>query len=202
MPRAAPRARRGCSTGCSSRATIRTAGSSAAGATPATGRWCRCSSTHAGGRAKRCTHSTRAPSAARGTACAAVATAARVRRERLARLVPPARSARPHVAQPQRRSRRPRPRRLRAVTISASSPRWMRWPGHWGAARAAWWNPAEQDSPVGPAFQQQGRWSDPQGWADGAHACRSGCDELGASRCRSAHGSTQRPSVQPGVCGE
>ena len=67
----------------------------------------------------------------------------------------------------------------RLVRVTASSPRWMRWPGQWGGARAAWWNPVEQDSPVGPAFQQQGRWSDPQAWADGAHACRSGCDELG-----------------------
>jgi hypothetical protein len=67
----------------------------------------------------------------------------------------------------------------RLVTIGASSPRWMRWPGHWGGARASWWNPIEQDSPVGPAFQQQGRWSDPQAWADGARGCRSGCDALG-----------------------
>ena len=55
----------------------------------------------------------------------------------------------------------------------------MRWPGHWGGARAAWWNPVEQDSPVGPAFQQQGRWSDPERWARDARACRSHCDEIG-----------------------
>jgi hypothetical protein len=67
----------------------------------------------------------------------------------------------------------------RLVRITDGEPRWMRWPGRWGGARARWWNPAEQDSPAGPAFQGQGRWSDPDAWADAARACRAGCDELG-----------------------
>jgi hypothetical protein len=69
--------------------------------------------------------------------------------------------------------------RPRLVEVSATAPRWMRWPGHWGGARARWWNPYEQDSPVGPAFQGQGRWSDPDAWARDARDCRSTCDELG-----------------------
>jgi len=67
----------------------------------------------------------------------------------------------------------------RLVTISETSPRWMRWTGRWGGAQAHWWNPYEQDSPVGPAFQGQGRWSDPDGWARDARSCRSDCDALG-----------------------
>lgn len=67
----------------------------------------------------------------------------------------------------------------RLVRISASSPRWMRWPGPWGGARARWWVPGEQDSPVGPAFQLQGRWEDPDGWAGAARSCRADCDEVG-----------------------
>jgi hypothetical protein len=69
--------------------------------------------------------------------------------------------------------------RPRLVRITSDSPRWMRWPGRWGGARARWWNPAEQDSPVGPAFQLQGRWSDPDGWAAAARTCRADCDEVG-----------------------
>jgi len=67
----------------------------------------------------------------------------------------------------------------RLVTISASSPRWMRWPRPWGGARASPWNPAESSSPVGPAFQGQGRWSDPDAWARNARDCQSGCDAVG-----------------------
>lgn len=65
------------------------------------------------------------------------------------------------------------------VRVTETSPRWMRWPGLWGGARARWWVPGEQDSPPGPAFQQQGRWSDPEGWGRSARGCRAGCDELG-----------------------
>ena len=68
--------------------------------------------------------------------------------------------------------------RPRLVTITAAAPRWMRWPGRWGGARARWFVPGEQSSPFGPAFQQQGRWSDPDGWAAAARTCRAGCDEL------------------------
>ena len=36
------------------------------------------------------------------------------------------------------------------------------------------------DSPRGPAFQPQGRWSDPEGWARRARPCTfRGCDEVG-----------------------
>jgi hypothetical protein len=67
----------------------------------------------------------------------------------------------------------------RLVRVSAHSPRWMRWPGRWGAARARWWIPGEQSSPLGPAHQLQGRWSDPDGWAAAARTCRAHCDEAG-----------------------
>jgi len=69
--------------------------------------------------------------------------------------------------------------RPRPVRIARGSPRWMSWPGRWGGARARWWNPAEQDSPAGPAFQEQGRWDDPDGWAEAARTCRADCDRLG-----------------------
>ena len=64
--------------------------------------------------------------------------------------------------------------RLRVVQIARSSPRWMRWPGRWGGARARWWVPGEQDSPRGPAFQDE-RWK-AAAWARDAHSCRAGCD--------------------------
>lgn len=44
----------------------------------------------------------------------------------------------------------------------------------WGASRAAWWNPAEQSSPVGPRFQEDGRWSAPAAWHAGARSCAAG----------------------------
>ncbi len=58
----------------------------------------------------------------------------------------------------------------RAVPVSEGSPAWMRHRGAWGGARAGWF-PAEQSSPLGPAFQSQGRWSDPEGWARAARPC-------------------------------
>lgn len=64
------------------------------------------------------------------------------------------------------------------MRITEDSPRWMRWEGRWGAARAHWWMPAEQDSPRGPAFQEQGRWSDPDRWAREAHSCQADCDNV------------------------
>lgn len=69
--------------------------------------------------------------------------------------------------------------RPRVVRITATTPAWMRWREPWGGARARWWIPAEQDSPSGPAFQQQGRWSDPNGWARAARSCRADCDSVG-----------------------
>jgi hypothetical protein len=59
----------------------------------------------------------------------------------------------------------------RVVRVTASSPGWMRFRGRWGGARARGWIPFEQSSPVGPAFQPQGRWSDPAGWARAARPC-------------------------------
>ncbi len=74
------------------------------------------------------------------------------------------------------RGRRVRPRLVR---ITADSPPWMRYPGRWGASRAGW-IPGEMDSPRGPAFQPQGRWSDPAAWAAAARPCtRRDCDERG-----------------------
>ena len=56
---------------------------------------------------------------------------------------------------------------------------WARWPGRWGEARASW-VPGEMDSPRGPAFQPQGRWSDPDSWARGARPCTfDRCDQAG-----------------------
>jgi hypothetical protein len=69
--------------------------------------------------------------------------------------------------------------RPRLVRVTASSPSWMRYPGRWGASRAGV-VPGEMDSPRGPAFQPQGRWSDPSGWAAAARSCtRRDCDKRG-----------------------
>jgi Vacuolar protein sorting-associated protein 62 len=65
------------------------------------------------------------------------------------------------------------------VRVTASSPAWMRRAGRWGATRAGW-VPGEMDSPRGPAFQPQGRWSDPDGWAARARPCtHRDCTTLG-----------------------
>ncbi len=68
-----------------------------------------------------------------------------------------------------------------AVVVPAVRPLgpWARWPGRWGGARAGW-VPGEMDSPRGPAFQSQRRWSDPDGWARRARPCTMGrCDARG-----------------------
>jgi hypothetical protein len=57
------------------------------------------------------------------------------------------------------------------------SQRWLRWPGRWGASRAAWWMPAESDSPPGPAFQGV-RWDDPEAFAASARSCQASCDAV------------------------
>jgi hypothetical protein len=59
--------------------------------------------------------------------------------------------------------------RPRAVRVSSGSPAWMRYPGHWGGARAGWF-PPEQSSPPGPAFQGL-KWDDPEAWARSARPC-------------------------------
>ena len=51
---------------------------------------------------------------------------------------------------------------------------WARWPGRWGRAKAAWWNPAEAPSPEGPAFQEDGAWRDPSGRHAEARPCADG----------------------------
>ena len=72
--------------------------------------------------------------------------------------------------------------RPRVVEITEREPAWMRFRAPWGGARAGWFGP-EQGSPAGPAFQPQGRWSDPDRWAARARACtgrrctaRGACD--------------------------
>ena len=66
----------------------------------------------------------------------------------------------------------------RLVQIDDTKPRWIRWPGRWGGARARWWIPPEQPSPLGPAYQTD-RWDDPQSWARKARNCQADCDSLG-----------------------
>jgi hypothetical protein len=68
--------------------------------------------------------------------------------------------------------------RPRVVRIGSELPPWMRWPGRWGGSRARWWVPGEMDSPRGPAFQPDGRFGDPDGWADAARACQANCNEV------------------------
>ena len=69
--------------------------------------------------------------------------------------------------------------RPRLVRITDDRPPWMRYPGRWGGSRAGW-VPGEMSSPRGPAFQPQGRWSDPAAWAAAARRCtRHDCDRRG-----------------------
>jgi hypothetical protein len=57
--------------------------------------------------------------------------------------------------------------------VSSRSPRWMAWPGRWGADGGGW-VPGEQSSPRGPAFQPE-RWDDAGAFhAAEARACGSG----------------------------
>ena len=69
--------------------------------------------------------------------------------------------------------------RPRLVRITEERPAWMRYAGRWGGTRAGW-VPGEMDSPRGPAYQPQGRWSDPAAWAAAARPCtRRDCDRRG-----------------------
>ncbi len=65
-------------------------------------------------------------------------------------------------------------RRVRPRLIVMRDQSWLRYRGHWGGARAAWWMPAEQSSPRGPAFQDDDRWTAPAAYARAARACGSG----------------------------
>jgi hypothetical protein len=71
--------------------------------------------------------------------------------------------------------------RLRLVPVSAGDPPWMSWPGRWGGARRRGWIPGQQDSPRGPAFQPDGRWSDLDGWAKKARDSRP--TATGSTKC-------------------
>ena len=74
---------------------------------------------------------------------------------------------------------------LAAISLTAFAPVVVhdadeRYRGRWGAARARWWIPGEQDSPVGPAFQRGQRWSDPDAFAASARSCQSDCNRVNA----------------------
>lgn len=69
--------------------------------------------------------------------------------------------------------------RPRLVRVTDTEPALIRWPGHWGGARARWWVPGEQDSPRGPAFQPD-RWRSPDDWADAARGYRAQCNAVDA----------------------
>ncbi len=66
--------------------------------------------------------------------------------------------------------------RVRApvAVITDESPRWVASRERWGASRAAWWSPAEQSSPLGPRYQEDGRWRTPAAFHAGARACAAG----------------------------
>jgi hypothetical protein len=68
----------------------------------------------------------------------------------------------------------------RVVPITADQPRWMTYPGRWGNARARPWIPGEQDSPRGPVFQPNDRWTDPDQFAASARACQASCNHVNA----------------------
>lgn len=72
------------------------------------------------------------------------------------------------------RGRKVRPR---LETIAPGSPRWLAWPGRWGRSEGGF-VPGEQPSPRGPAFQAEGPWSDPEGFAARARVCGSGAPPL------------------------
>ncbi|CAA9514594.1 MAG: hypothetical protein AVDCRST_MAG67-2953 [uncultured Solirubrobacteraceae bacterium] len=55
--------------------------------------------------------------------------------------------------------------------IEDARPAWVASPRRWGSSRAAWWNPVEQSSPVGPRFQEDRRWRAPAAWHAAARSC-------------------------------
>ena len=60
------------------------------------------------------------------------------------------------------------------TVIAEEHPRWVASRARWGASRAAWWSPAEQSSPLGPRFQEDGRWRTPAAFHEGARSCAAG----------------------------
>ena len=102
--------------------------------------------------------------------------AGRLPRQRLPRGVLPPRRARPHVAGPERRGGRA----WRGGRPGGRAARGLGAPARPVGRRAAGWVPGEMDSPRGPRFQPQGRWSDPEAWARAARPCTyDRCDEAG-----------------------
>ena len=59
--------------------------------------------------------------------------------------------------------------------IRPGTPRWLAWPGRWGASWAGP-VPGEQSSPRGPAFQPGDRWRAPNALAARASPCSVRCD--------------------------
>jgi len=76
----------------------------------------------------------------------------------------------------------------RVAPIGDREPEWVTWPGRWGGSKAAWWNPVENGSPRGPAFQSAGQWRDPAGFHAGARACGSGAPPRPAALTAAAVG--------------
>jgi len=49
--------------------------------------------------------------------------------------------------------------------IRSDSPGWVAWPGKWGDTAG------DAESPPGPAFQTEQKWTNPSAWANGLAAC-------------------------------
>jgi len=58
--------------------------------------------------------------------------------------------------------------------IADTRPPWVGTRMRWGPSRAAWWNPAENSSPVGPRYQPDDRWAAPAAFHAGARSCAAG----------------------------
>lgn len=64
--------------------------------------------------------------------------------------------------------------RLDPVLLDLDVQPWLRWAGRWGGSSASPLLPVEASSPVGPAFQRDGRLTTPTTFHEGARACGSG----------------------------
>jgi hypothetical protein len=60
------------------------------------------------------------------------------------------------------------------AVITDARPRWVASHRRWGSSRAAWWNPAENSSPLGPRLQPDERWAAPAAFHAGARPCAAG----------------------------